>query len=125
MKSKLILFTFMILLPSIAHTQKQLKSYAITSALDSVSKEKRLVVLAVTQLDYLIIDNQNLSSINHSLNQINERNAAYIMQIEGLNKELNEGLSAELKRKKKWQNATLYSVGFNAIFLTSLIVLSR
>lgn len=107
------------------HTQKQLKSYAITSALDSVSKEKRLVVLAVAQLDYLITDNQNLSMINHSLNQINERNAAYIVQLEGLNKELNEGLSEEIKRKKKWRKATLYSVGINVIFLTSLIVLSR
>ena len=102
------------------HTQKQLKSYANTSALDSVSKEKRLVVLAVTQLDYLIIDNQNLSMINHSLNQINERNAAYIGQLEGLNKELNEGLNEEIKRKKKWRKATLYSVGINAIFLGSL-----
>lgn len=107
------------------HTQKPLKSYAITSALDSVSKEKRLVVLAVTQLDYLITDNQNLSRINHSLNEINERNAAYIIQIEGLNKELNEGLSEEIKRKKKWRKATLYSVGVNVIFLTSLYVLSR
>lgn len=107
------------------HTQKQLKSYAITSALDSVSKEKRLVVLGVAKLDYLITDNQNLSMINHSLNQINERNAAYITQIEGLNKELNEGLNAEIKRKKKWRNATLYSVGINAVFLTALIVLNR
>ena len=82
-------------------------------------------MLAVTQLDYLIIDNQNLSMINHSLNEINERNAAYIMQIEGLNEELNDGLNAELKRKKKWRKATLYSVGLNAIFLTSLIVLGR
>lgn len=107
------------------HTQRQLKSCAITSALDSVSKEKRLVVLAVTQLDYLITDNQNLSRINHSLNEINERNAAYIIQIEGLNKELNEGLNEEIKRKKKWRKATLYSVGVNVIFLASLIVLSR
>jgi hypothetical protein len=82
-------------------------------------------VLAVTQLDYLIIDNQNLSRINHSLNEINERNAAYIGQLEGLNKELNEGLSEEIKRKKKWRKATLYSVGLNVIFLASLIVLSR
>lgn len=77
-------------------------------------------MLAVTQLDYLIIDNQNLSMINHSLNEINERNAAYIMQIEGINEELNDGLNAELKRKKKWRKATLYSVGINVIFLGSL-----
>ncbi len=125
MRNTLILFTFMILLPSIVHTQKQLKSYAITSALDSISKEKRLVVLGVAKLDYLISDNQKLSRINHSLNEINERNAVYIMQIEGLNKELNEGLSKEIKRKKKWRNATLYSIGINVIFLTSLIFLGR
>lgn len=107
------------------HTQNPLKSYAITSALDSSHKEKRLVVLAVTQLEYLISDNQNLSMINHSLNQINERNAAYIVQIEGLNKELNKELSEEIKRKKKWRKATLYSIGINVIFLTSLYVLNR
>lgn len=107
------------------HTQKPLKSYAITNALDSISKEKRLVVLGVAKLEYLISDNKKLSSINHSLNEINERNAAYIVQIEGLNKELNEGLSEEIKRKKKWRKATLYSVGVNVIFLASLYVLSR
>ena len=107
------------------HTQKQLKSYAITSALDSISKEKRLVVLGVAKLEYLISDNQNLSMINHSLNQINERNVVYIMQIEGLNEELKKELNDEIKRKKKWRNATLYSVGINVIFLTSLIVLGR
>ena len=125
MKSKLILFICMILLPSIVHTQKPLKSYAITSALDSISKEKRLVVLGVAKLEYLISDNQNLSMINHSLNQINERNVVYIMQIEGLNEELKKELNDEIKRKKKWRNATLYSVGINVIFLTSLIVLGR
>ena len=81
--------------------------------------------MAVAKLDYLISDNQKLSRINHSLNEINERNAVYIVQIEGLNKELNDELNAELKRKKKWRNATLYSVGFNAAFLTALIVLGR
>ncbi len=82
-------------------------------------------MLAVTQLDYLIIDNQNLSMINHSLNEINERNVVYIMQIEGINEQLKEGLNEEIKRKKKWRNATLYSVGINAVFLTALIVLGR
>lgn len=81
--------------------------------------------MGVAKLDYLISDNQKLSRINHSLNEINERNAAYIVQIEGLNKELNDGLNAELKRKKKWRKATLYSVGFNVIFLASLYVLNR
>jgi hypothetical protein len=82
-------------------------------------------VLGVAKLEYLISDNQKLSRINHSLNEINEHNAAYIGQLEGLNEELNEGLSEEIKRKKKWRKATLYSVGVNVIFLTSLYVLSR
>lgn len=81
--------------------------------------------MGVAKLDYLISDNQKLSRINHSLNEINERNAAYIVQIEELNKELNDGLNEELKRKKKWRKATLYSVGVNVIFLTSLYVLNR
>lgn len=84
-----------------------------------------MVVLAVAKLEYLISDNQKLSRINHSLNEINERNSAYIGELEGLNEELKNELNAELKRKKKWRNATLYSVGINAVFLTALIVLGR
>lgn len=125
MRNTLILFICMILLPSIAHTQKQLKSYAITNALDSISKEKRLVVLGVAKLEYLISDNQKLSTINHSLNEIISHNVQYIAQLEGINKELNEGLNEEIKRKKKWRKATLYSVGVNVIFLASLYVLGR
>jgi hypothetical protein len=132
MKRKLILFICLIALQSIAHTQRQYKSYAITNALDSISKEKRLVVLGVTQLNYLIIDNQKLCQENQALTKINERNELYIGQIErelrdikDINKGLNEGLSEELKRKKKWRRATLYSVGLNITFLASLIVLNR
>ena len=125
MRNALILFTCMILLPSIAHTQKQLKSYAITSALDSVSKEKRLVVLGVTHLEYLISDNQKLIAVNHSLNKINELNAFYIAQLEGELVVLKDINKREIGRKKKWRKATLYSVGLNAIFLASLIVSNR
>lgn len=125
MRNALILFTCMILLPSIAHTQKQLKSYAITSALDSVSKEKRLVVLGVTHLEYLISDNEKLIAVNHSLNEINERNTVYIEQLTEKNVQLNSQLTGQISNKKKWRKATLYSVGLNAIFLASLYALSR
>lgn len=125
MRNALILFTCMIALPLIAHTQRQLKSYAITSAIDSVSKEKRLIVLGVTHLEYLISDNQKLSAINKALNEINERNAAYIEQLQRSNVQLNSELTGQMKNKKKWRKATLYSVGLNAIFLASLYVLSR
>jgi hypothetical protein len=115
----------MILLPLIAHTQRQYKSYAITNALDSISKEKRLVVLGVTQLNYLIIDNQKLCRENQALTKINERNVLYIEQIERELSDLKHINDKEIERKKKWRKATLYSVGFNAIFLTSLYVLNR
>ena len=88
--------------------------------------------MGVTQLNYLIIDNQKLCQENQALTKINERNELYIGQIErelrdikDINKGLNEGLSEELKRKKKWRRATLYSVGLNITFLASLIVLNR
>jgi len=100
--------------------------------LDSLSEERRLVLLAINKMYYLNSDNQKLSRENQALTKINERNELYIGQIErdlsdikDINKGLNEGLNEELKRKKKWRKATLYSVGFNAIFLASLIVLSR
>jgi len=100
--------------------------------LDSLSEERRLVLLAVNKMYYLNVDNQKLSQENQALTKINELNVSYIAQIEcelrdikDINKGLNEGLSEELKRKKKWRKATLYSVGLNAIFLTTLYVLSR
>jgi len=81
---------------------------------------------------YLNYDNQKLSRENQALTKINERNVLYIAQIErdlsdikDINKGLNEGLNEELKRKKKWRKATLYSLSINAVFLASLIVLSR
>ena len=81
---------------------------------------------------YLNSDNQKLSRENQALTKINGRNELYIGQIErnlrdikDINKGLNEGLNEELKRKKKWRRATLYSVGLNLTFLTSLIVLNR
>ena len=63
--------------------------------------------------------------INHTLNDINKRNAAYIIQIERLNEELNEELNEGLRAKKRWQKATLYSVVLNVTFLGTLYVLNR
>ena len=102
------------------------------NVLDSLSEERRLVLLAVNKMYYLNADNQKLCQENHALTKINELNVSYIVQIErelrdikDINKGLNEGLSEELKRKKKWRRATLYSVGLNVTFLASLIVLNR
>ena len=125
MKNALILFICMIAFPLIAHSQKQWISYASTNKLDSLSEQRRLVLLAINKMEYLVIDNDKLVMVNHSLNEINERNAAYIAQIQGELVVLKDVNKREVKRKKKWRTATLYSLGFNAAFLTALIVLSR
>ena len=82
-------------------------------------------MLGVIQLNYLIIDNQKLSRENHALTKINERNELYIGQIERELSDIRQVNDRNIEAKKKWRKATLYSVGLNAIFLTSLYVLSR
>ncbi len=97
--------------------------------LDSLRTERRLVVLAVTSLEYHQQMNANLCLENQTLKTINLHNESYIGQLqrdlshlkqvnEGLTEELNEGLRA----KKKWRNATLLIVGVNVIFLTSFVL---
>jgi len=82
-------------------------------------------VLGVTQLNYLIIDNQKLSQENQALTKINERNVSYIGQIERELTAIRQVNDRNIEAKKKWRKATLYSVGVNVTFLVSLIVLSR
>jgi len=125
MRNKLILFICLIALQSTAHTQKQSTGLSNSKALDSLSVERRLVVLGVKSLDYYVHLNQINSRIIRTQSEVIVYNEGYIRQLEGLNKGLNEGLNEELNRKKKWRKATLYSLSFNAIFLGSLYVLSR
>lgn len=82
-------------------------------------------MLGVTQLNYLIIDNQKLSQENQALTKINERNELYIGQIERKLNDIRQVNDRNIEVKKKWRKATLYSVGLNAIFLTTLYVLSK
>jgi hypothetical protein len=124
MKRVLILFIFMIALPLIAHTQKLSKDFSNSKALDSLSIERRLVVLGVKSLDYYVHLNDINSRVIRTQSEVIVYNEGYIRQLEGLNKVLNEGLNEELKAKKKWRKATLYSIGLNAIFLGTLYVLS-
>jgi hypothetical protein len=112
-------------LPLIAHTQKLSKDFSNSKALDSLSIERRLVVLGVKSLDYYVHLNDINSRIIRTQSEVIVYNEGYIRQIEGLNKGLNEGLNEELNRKKKWRKATIYSLSFNAIFLGTLYVLSR
>ena len=93
--------------------------------LDSLSEERRLVLLAVNKMYYLNTDNQKLSRENQALTKINELNVSYIAQIERDLSDIRQVNERNIQSKKKWRKATLYSVGLNAIFLTTLYVLSR
>jgi cell division protein ZapA (FtsZ GTPase activity inhibitor) len=95
------------------------------NALDSLSEERRLVLLAVNKMYYLSADNQKLSQENQALTKINELNVSYIAQIERELTDIRQVNERNIEAKKKWRRATLYSVGLNAIFLTTLYVLSR
>ena len=95
------------------------------NALDSLSEERRLVLLAVNKMYYLNRDNQKLSRENQALTKINELNVSYIAQIERDLSDIRQVNERNIQSKKKWRKATLYSVGLNAIFLTTLYVLSR
>jgi len=66
--------------------------------------------------------NQRILSSQRDIILHNEKEIAQLkVQNEGLSEELNEALRV----KKRWQKATLYSVGLNVIFLGSLYVLSK
>jgi len=122
MKRTLILFTFLIALPLIAHTQGQYKDSLNSKELDSLSVERRLVVLGVRTLDYYIELDKNQRMTIDTYTQLNEYNVRFIAQLEGLNKGLSEELNEELRAKKKWRNATLLIIGANVIFLTSFFL---
>ena len=122
MKRTLILFICLIALPSIAHTQKLSKDSLNLKALDSLSIERRLVVLGVRSLDYYIELDKNQRMTIDAYSQLNAFNVRYIAQLEGLNAGLTEELNAELRAKKKWRNATLLISGANVIFLTSFFL---
>ncbi len=122
MKRTLILFTFLIALPLIAHTQGQYKDSLNSKELDSLSVERRLVVLGVRTLDYYIELDKNQRMTIDTYTQLNEYNVRFIAQLEGLNKGLSEALNEQLRAKKKWRNATLLISGANVIFLTSFFL---
>ena len=125
MKRVLILFICLIALPLIAHTQKQSTGFRNSKALDSLSIERRLVVLGVKSLDYYVNLNDINSRIIHTQNQVILHNESYIGQLQADLSHLKQVNDTEIRHKKKWRKATLYSLSFNAIFLGSLYVLSR
>jgi hypothetical protein len=122
MKRTLILSILWIALPLIAHTQKQFKDSLKWKELDSLTIERRLVVLGVRSLDYYIELNNNQRMTIDTYAQLNAFNVRYIAQLEGLNAGLSEELTEQLRAKKKWRNATLLIGGANVIFLTSFFL---
>lgn len=118
MKRTLILFICLIALPLIAHTQKQYKDSLRWKELDSLSIERRLVVLGVRSLDYYVAlcDNQRMTI--HTYAQLNEHNVRYIAQLNHQNEELSEQLNEELRAKKKWRNATLLIGSITILYLS-------
>ena len=122
MKRILILSILWIALPLIAHTQKLSKDSLNWKGLDSLSIERRLVVLGVRSLDYYVALSENQRMTIDTQRDINVLNVRYIAQLEGLNAGLSEELNEGLRAKKKWRNATLLISGANVIFLTSLFL---
>ena len=124
MKRTLILSILWIALPLIAHTQRQFKDSLNWRALDSLTIERRLIVLGVRSLDYYIELDKNQRMTIDTYAQLNEHNVRYIAQLEGQLNLLRQVIDDEKRTKKKWRNATLLISGANVIFLTSF-VLSR
>lgn len=122
MKRTLILSILWIALPLIAHTQSQFKDSLNWRKLDSLSVERRLVVLGVRSLDYYIDLNANQRAEIKTLTQLNAFNVRYIEQLEQQNEELSEALNEGLTAKKKWRNATLLIGGANVISLLYFIL---
>jgi hypothetical protein len=115
----------LIVLPLIAHTQKLSKDFSNSKELDSLSIERRLVVLGVKSLDYYVSLDKINNKVIHSQREIIELNDIELGRKDAQISTLNESLEKEIWRKKKWRKATLYSLSFNAIFLATLYVLSR
>jgi hypothetical protein len=113
----------MIALPLIAHTQKLSKDFSNSKALDSLSIERRLVVLGVKSLDYYVHLNDINSRVIRTQSEVIVYNEGYIRQLEGLNKGLNEGLNDELNRKKKWRKATLLIGSIYVLTATIIYIL--
>jgi hypothetical protein len=91
--------------------------------LDSLSIERRLVVLGVKSLDYYVHLNDINSRIIRTQSEVIVYNEGYIRQLEGLNKGLNEGLNEELNRKKKWRKATLLIGSIYVLTATIIYIL--
>ena len=71
----------------------------------------------------------NLNAINSKIistqREVIVHNEVQIAHLNEQNSTLNAQLTEQLRAKKRWQKATLYSVVLNVTFLGTLYVLSR
>lgn len=89
--------------------------------LDTLSIERRLVVLGVTRMEYLQSDNDNLTIINHSLHQIISNNVQYIAQLEGDVSAIKQAKEKQENRKRKWRTVALVEGGILVIILALIL----
>jgi hypothetical protein len=122
MKNKLILFICLIAFPLIAHTQKQYNGFSNSRTLDSLSVERRLVVLGVKSLEYYVSLNGLNQRILYSQRDIILHNEKEIAQLKVQNEGLSDGLSEGLKAKKRWQKATLI---IGSVYVLTILALAQ
>ena len=108
----------MTLLPLIVHTQKQYKTLEYSKVKDTLSIERRLVVLGVTKMYYLQQDNDLLKSENHSLMLLNKHIKAENAQLDMQIRTLNDDLTEQERKKRGWRTAAFIS---SALFIVTLI----
>ena len=89
--------------------------------LDTLSIERRLVVLGVTRMEYLQSDNDNLIMINHSLNEIISHNVQYIAQLEGDLSAIKDSKENQENRKRGWRRVALIESGVLVIILALIL----
>ena len=77
--------------------------------------------MGVTRMEYLQADNDNLSVINHSLNEIISHNVQYIAQLEGEISRKKDIISKKEKRIRGWRTAALVEGGILIIILALVL----
>jgi len=77
--------------------------------------------MGVTRMEYLQADNDNLSMINHSLNEIISHNVQYIAQLEGEISRKKDIISKKEKRIRGWRTAALVEGGILIIILALVL----
>lgn len=77
--------------------------------------------MGVTRMEYLQADNDNLTMINRSLNEIISHNVQYIAQLEGDISQKKDIISKKEKRIRGWRTAALVEGGILVIILALIL----